>query len=148
MEYNGFPTVRGRGMVKWNPFASMPEQDVPALAKIESTKEIQDFMRTAGWAYMGEKNWEGISETKIASILNHVTENYPPTFIIDGNTASFEDQGKALVSALQNKEVTVDSLFFDKNVFGKLGHEFQFKMNSSAGQDTFNKVLEFLNKTK
>lgn len=26
MEYNGFPTVRGRGMVKWNPFASMPEQ--------------------------------------------------------------------------------------------------------------------------
>ncbi|WP_426952796.1 YolD-like family protein [Bacillus mycoides] len=26
MEYNGFPSVRGRGMVKWNPFASMPEQ--------------------------------------------------------------------------------------------------------------------------
>ncbi|WP_346817881.1 YolD-like family protein [Bacillus paramobilis] len=26
MEYNSFPTVRGRGMVKWNPFASMPEQ--------------------------------------------------------------------------------------------------------------------------
>ncbi|OUB35183.1 hypothetical protein BK708_05010 [Bacillus thuringiensis serovar yunnanensis] len=26
MEYNGFPVVRGRGMVKWNPFASIPEQ--------------------------------------------------------------------------------------------------------------------------
>lgn len=26
MEYSGLPTVRGRGMVKWNPFASMPEQ--------------------------------------------------------------------------------------------------------------------------
>ncbi|MGN4742449.1 YolD-like family protein [Bacillus cereus group sp. MYBK227-1] len=26
MEYNGFPAVRGRGMVKWSPFASMPEQ--------------------------------------------------------------------------------------------------------------------------
>ncbi|MED0988070.1 hypothetical protein P4T53_25790 [Bacillus paramycoides] len=26
MEYSGLPTVRGRGMVKWNPFTSMPEQ--------------------------------------------------------------------------------------------------------------------------
>ncbi|PFJ15769.1 acetylesterase [Bacillus cereus] len=121
---------------------------MPALAKIESTKEIQDFMRTAGWAYMGEKNWEGLPETKIASILNHVTKDYPPTFITDGNTASFEDQGKALASALQSKGVTVDSLFFDKSISGELGHEFQFKMNTSAGQDTFNKVLEFLSKTK
>ncbi|UPJ18249.1 alpha/beta hydrolase [Bacillus cereus] len=118
-----------------------------ALAKIESTKEIQEFMRTAGWAYLGEKNWEGLNETKIASILDHVTKNYPPTFITDGNTASFENQGKALVSALQSEGVVVDSLFFDKNIAGKLGHEFQFKMNTSAGQDTFNKVLEFLNKT-
>ncbi|HDR5276107.1 alpha/beta hydrolase [Bacillus thuringiensis] len=118
-----------------------------ALAKIESTKEIQEFMRTAGWAYLGEKNWEGLNETKIASILDHVTKNYPPTFITDGNTASFENQGKALVSALQSEGVVVDNLFFDKNVSGELGHEFQFKMNTSAGQDTFNKVLEFLNKT-
>lgn len=118
------------------------------LAKIESTKEIQEFMRTAGWAYLGEKNWEGLNETKIASVLDHVTKNYPPTFITDGNTASFENQGKALVSALQREGVLVDSLFFDKNVFGELGHEFQFKMNTSAGQDTFNEVLGFLSKTK
>lgn len=26
MGYNSFPVVRGRGMVKWNPFASIPEQ--------------------------------------------------------------------------------------------------------------------------
>ncbi|MCU4785037.1 alpha/beta hydrolase [Bacillus cereus] len=119
-----------------------------ALAKIESTKEIQEFMRTAGWAYLGEKNWEGLNETKIASILDHVTKNYPPTFITDGNTASFENQGKLLVSALQSEGVVVDSLFFDKKVSGELGHEFQFKMNTSAGQYTFNKVLEFLSKTK
>ncbi|WP_241676037.1 alpha/beta hydrolase [Bacillus thuringiensis] len=117
------------------------------LAKIESTKEIQEFMRTAGWAYLGEKNWEGLNETKIASILDHVTKNYPPTFITDGNTASFEKQGKALVSALQSEGVVVESLFFDKNVSGELGHEFQFKMNTSAGEDTFNKVLGFLSKT-
>lgn len=122
--------------------------NMPALDKIESTKEIQDFMRTVGWAYMGEKSWEGLPETKIASILNHVTENYPPTFITDGNTASFENQGKAMVAALQNKGVKVDGLFFDKSVSGELGHEFQFKMNNSTGQYTFNKVLEFLSKTK
>ncbi|WP_241139197.1 alpha/beta hydrolase [Bacillus mycoides] len=122
--------------------------NMPELAKIESTKEIQDFMRTTGWAYLGKKNWEGSSEVKIASILNHVTKKYPPAFITDGNTGSFEDQGKALASALQSKGVSVDSLFFDKNVSGELAHEFQFKMNTQAGLETFNKVLAFLSKSK
>ncbi|SCB02642.1 Uncharacterized protein BWINRA5_06124 [Bacillus mycoides] len=122
--------------------------NMPELAKIESTKEIQDFMRTVGWAYLGRKNWEGSLEVKIASILNHVTKKYPPAFITDGNTGSFEDQGKALASALQSKGVSVDSLFFDKDVSGELAHEFQFKMNTQAGLKTFNKVLEFLSKTK
>ncbi|MGG5741580.1 MULTISPECIES: alpha/beta hydrolase [Bacillus cereus group] len=122
--------------------------NMPELAKIESTKEIQDFMRTTGWAYLGKKNWEGSSEVKIASILNHVTKKYPPAFITDGNTGSFEDQGKALASALQSKGVSVDSLFFDKNVSGELVHEFQFKMNTPAGLETFNKVLEFLSRSK
>ncbi|PFZ86956.1 acetylesterase [Bacillus wiedmannii] len=122
--------------------------NMPELAKIESTKEIQDFMRTTGWAYLGKKNWEGSSEVKIASILNHVTKKYPPAFITDGNTGSFEDQGKALASALESKGVSVDSLFFDKNVSGELAHEFQFKMNTPAGLETFNKVLEFLSRSK
>ncbi|OTY49009.1 acetylesterase [Bacillus thuringiensis serovar pingluonsis] len=119
-----------------------------AFAKIQSTKEIQEFIHSAGWAYMGEKKWEELTETKIASILDYVTKDYPPTFITDGNTASFEEQGKALVTALQSEGVVVDNIFFDKNFYGELGHEFQFKMNTLAGQDTFNKVLEFLNKTK
>ncbi|QDZ76600.1 alpha/beta hydrolase [Bacillus cereus] len=122
--------------------------NMPELAKIESTKEIQDFMHTTGWAYLGKKNWEGLSEVKIASIINHVTKKYPPAFITDGNTGSFEDQGKALASALQSKGVSVDRLFFDKNVSGELAHEFQFKMNTQAGLETFNKVLEFLSKSK
>ncbi|OMH25224.1 acetylesterase [Bacillus thuringiensis serovar londrina] len=122
--------------------------NMPDLAKIESSREIQDFLRTTGWAYLGQKNWEESSEVRIASILNHVTNKYPRTFITDGNTGSFEDQGKALVSALQNKGVAVTSLFFDKNVSGKLAHEFQFKMNTRAGRETFSKVLEFLSKSQ
>ena len=51
---------------------------------------------------------------EIASIYKHVTKDYPPTFITDGNTASFEEQGKALASTLQNKGIPVDTLFFDK----------------------------------
>ncbi|MGD6867642.1 alpha/beta hydrolase [Bacillus cereus] len=121
---------------------------MPALAKMETTKEIQDFMRTTGWAYFGEKDFETLPEIEIASILKHVTKDYPPTFITDGNTASFEDQGKALAGALESKGVYVNKLFFDKNISGELAHEFQFKMNTPAGQEVFNKALEFLNTTK
>ncbi|TJZ99932.1 alpha/beta hydrolase [Bacillus thuringiensis] len=119
---------------------------MPALAKIEATKEIQNFLRTTGWAYLGEKYWESSPKVQVASILNHVTKNYPTTFITDGNTGSFENQGKELASALRNKGVSVDSLFFDKKIYGELPHEFQFKMNTQASLDTFNEVLKFLNK--
>ncbi|MGN4931452.1 alpha/beta hydrolase [Bacillus cereus group sp. MYBK14-1] len=122
--------------------------NMPALAKMETTKEVQDFMRTTGWAYFGKKDFETLPEIEIASIFKHVTKNYPPTFITDGNTASFEDQGKALASALQSKGVYVDKLFFDKNISGELAHEFQFKMNTPAGQEVFSEALEFLNTTK
>lgn len=119
---------------------------MPALAKIEATKKIQDFLRTTGWAYIGKKNWDSSPEIQISSILNHVTKNYPPTFITDGNTGSFENQGKELAAALRRKGVFVDSLFFDKKRYGNLAHEFQFKMNTQAGLDTFNRVLAFLEK--
>ncbi|HDR8449192.1 TPA: alpha/beta hydrolase fold domain-containing protein [Bacillus cereus] len=118
--------------------------NMPKLAKVEANSNIQDFMRTTGWAYLGKKNWERAPEVQIASILHHVTNNYPPTFITDGNTGSFEEQGKALASVLRKKGVAVEPLFFDKNVYGTLAHEFQFKMNTQAGVDTFNRVLSFL----
>lgn len=120
--------------------------NMPDLAKLETTKQVQDFMRAAGWAYFGDRDFEKIPEIEIASIFNHVTKDYPPTFITDGNTASFEDQGRALASALRNKGVPVDSLFFDKNLSGELAHEFQFIMNTPAAQEVFNKVLYFLNR--
>ncbi|KAA6452780.1 alpha/beta hydrolase [Bacillus swezeyi] len=122
--------------------------NMPALAKLETTKEVQDFMRTTGWAYFGKKDFETLPEINTATILNHVTADYPPAFITDGNTASFEDQGKEFASALQSKGVPVDSLFFDKNVYGELVHEFQFVMNTPAGQEVFNRVLEFLSEHK
>ncbi|MDZ4632603.1 alpha/beta hydrolase [Bacillus cereus] len=122
--------------------------DMPALAKMETTKEVQDFMRTTGWAYFGKKDFESLPEIEIASIFKHITKDYPPTFITDGNKASFEEQGKAMASALESKGVPVEKLFFDKNISGELAHEFQFKMNTPAGQETFNKALEFLNTYK
>ncbi|WP_255300912.1 alpha/beta hydrolase [Bacillus thuringiensis] len=117
---------------------------MPALAQIESKKKIQDFIRTTGWAYLGEKNWEASSQVQTASILSHITSQFPDTFITDGNTGSFEEHGKELASVLRKKGVFVDSLFFNKNSSGELTHEFQFKMNTEAGLVTFNRVLTFL----
>ncbi|HDR4766481.1 TPA: alpha/beta hydrolase [Bacillus thuringiensis] len=122
--------------------------DVSSLAKMETTKEIEKFLETIGWAYMGKRDWKHLPETKLASILNYVTEDYPPSFITDGNSLSFESQGKALVSTLRSKKVPVDSLFFNKNVFGVVTHEYQFQMNTLSAEKAFQKVLEFLSKYK
>ncbi|MBE7106795.1 alpha/beta hydrolase [Bacillus cereus] len=110
--------------------------------------EMYDFVRTVGWSYFGKKEFGELSETKYASVLNYVTKDFPATFITDGNTGSFEAQNKALASNLHSKGVAVDSLFYDKNVSGELGHEYQLIIDSPKGQETFKKTLEFLSKNK
>jgi len=115
--------------------------------KVKKRTEMTDFIQTVGWSYFGKKEFGELPGAKDSSFINYVTENYPPSFITDGNTGSFEDQNKALVSALQSKGVTVDSLFYDKDVAGELGHEYQLTIDSKEGQECFEKTLEFLSKT-
>lgn len=123
--------------------------DMVEIAK-RTTKEspMYDFVRTVGWSHFGKKDFEESEDAKNAAVLNYVTENFPPAFITDGNTGSFEAQNKALVSALQSKGVPVDYLFFDINVTGELGHEYQLQIDTPAGQEAFNKTVEFLSKTR
>lgn len=117
------------------------------LSQIESGRIVQFIMNRVGWAYLGDRNWKDLPETQLASIVNYVTEKFPPAFITDGNVGSFEAHGKELVEVLQSKGVLVESLFFNRETWGELGHNYQFLMNTEASQLSFERLLEFLYKT-
>lgn len=118
--------------------------ELSKLASIEGNDTLKFLMRRIGWAYIGTKDWENQPQTQLASIIDHVSGRYPPTFITDGNVGSFEEHGKDLAVALTNHGVPVKSIFYDKSA-GELGHEYQFLMNTPAAQQTFKAVIQFLN---
>lgn len=118
------------------------------VSKLSSSDNflINFLFKRVGWAYIGERNWTNTDKVKKASILHHVSSNFPPTFITDGNVGSFEDQGKELADKLKNSGVEVTQVFYSLEE-AKLGHEYQFMMNTPQAENTFNKLIQFLDYT-
>ncbi len=112
--------------------------DLAALEQM-SDKKMRFLMKQIGYAYFG-RNWDGVKQ---ASTVQQVTADYPPAYITDGNTASFAEQGKALVEALKAKGVTVQSRFFDDSPNQSM-HEFQMDFSKPEAWLAFEDTIGFL----
>lgn len=120
------------------------------LEKLTSGKNnvvINFFFKRVGWAYVGDYNWENSEKIKNATILDDITSEFPATFLTDGNKGSFEEHGIELEEKLLAQNVTVDSVFYDPAKV-ILEHEYQFKMDTVSGQETFDRMLQFLAQTQ
>lgn len=80
---------------------------------------------------------------KQGNVITHVTENFPPTFIADGNTATFLDQAKDLAEKLNNLGVPNYLYLIDKDK-ATLGHVFMGS-DSKYTLDYTRKKIAFLN---
>ena len=100
------------------------------------------MMGRSMWAYFDTYNWRD-RYGFIATIKHHVTSDFPPVFITDGNTGSFEKDGKELVQTFQSLNVPVASFFsnIDDNI---TGHEFQYDMQTPTAKTVFAHTMEFL----
>lgn len=101
------------------------------------------IMNHFGWAYIGERNWLESDHAQHASTVHYVTGDFPPAFITDGNTGSFEKHGRELEEKLRAAGIPVTSLFFPLND-GIVHHEYQFKMNTPEATACLELTLSFL----
>ena len=115
--------------------------DVELLDK-SSNSIMNFFIGRAAWAYFGSKEWSEKSAHQ-ATISNHITNDFPPTFITDGNNLSFEEHGRDLVDVLKQNGVHVESYFIPADI-ETAAHEYQFIMNTKAGAESFRRVVSFL----
>ena len=102
------------------------------------------FLRTALWAYSGTKSFSNNPIISQISVVNFVTSSFPPTYISGGNADPLTPQGVALADKLKSLGVKVDSLFFAADRAPPLEHEYQFNLDTDAGQEALNRTIAFL----
>ncbi len=94
-------------------------------------------------AYFGVPFWHRSKEVKRSNVVENVTAQYPPTYITDGNTGSFEVQGRRLGNKLRSLGVPVQELYF-KPERGEIPHEYLFLLDTKEALEGFHDLAEFL----
>jgi len=116
--------------------------DVEKLNNV-SNPLMKFLLGQTSWAYFGHKNLANSVIAEEADIIKSVTKDFPPSFISDGNTASFYDHARDLTARLSTLGVPVSELFFDDSS-EKVPHEFQFELQSNVGKKSLEYTLRFL----
>jgi acetyl esterase/lipase len=100
-------------------------------------------LRTYLWAYTGSRDWTSYPEINQLSTVRHVTAQYPPTFLSDGDADPFRFQAAELATALKRSAVPLTTLLWS-GTGDDLGHEYQFKFNLPEARTAFQQTLGFL----
>lgn len=106
----------------------------------DMAKVMQVFVK----AYSGRLDFENHPLIQYASIPEYITADFPPTFITDGNYDPLLPHSMVLTKALRDTKVSVDPLFFSRDYRPLLLHEYQFNLNTEAGQLCFERILKFV----
>ena len=103
-----------------------------------------EFIKTVLWSYSGTKDYATDPKFKSASVINYVTENFPPTFISAGNKDPLLSQSISFADKLSEKGVYTDKLFFPENYTPELQHEYQFDLDNEGGKFALLRIQKFI----
>lgn len=120
--------------------------DIQQLGTVSSDSRFEKFFaNTVARAFLGTRNWKNHPKLKEASVAEFITTDFPPTFITDGNSFSFQEQGLIFEKKLEALEVSVESLFFN-DTDREIPHEYQFDYKREEAKECLQKTIHFIDK--
>lgn len=118
------------------------------MADIQSSNQFMKFfVKTVAWSEIGTRNWKNSPKLGEISLVSHLTPDFPPTYITDGNAFSFQDQGIAFEKKLKELKVPVHGLFY-KESKKEISHEYQFDYSLQESKKCYQQTLDFVNNYK
>ncbi len=101
---------------------------------------VDSVMRsfTGSTAYLDDPRFAGIS------VVEHVTADFPPTFVSCGDADPALRHSLRLADRLDALDVPCSRLFFEPSHEPPLGHEYQFHVSTDAGKQALAAVQEFV----
>jgi acetyl esterase/lipase len=99
---------------------------------------------TSVWAHTGNRDTD-TTATRQMSTVDHVTADFPATWITGGNGDPLTDeQSKPFADRLAGLGVDVTTLFYPEDHQPSLPHEYQFNLDTADGQHALDSMLAFL----
>ena len=78
-----------------------------------------------------------------ANLLSYINEDFPPTFITDGNSGTWPNQAQEYAKALQNEGV-YSEVYVPGEETGKQGHVYFENVNNPSTTTYLDKRRDFL----
>lgn len=102
------------------------------------------FFTTVLWSYNGRRDFLQDEAFRPFSVVNYLTPAFPPSLITAGNADFLEPHSRQLAEKLTALKVPHETIFFPKDHTPPLEHEYQFNLDTPAGQEALQKTVEFL----
>jgi acetyl esterase/lipase len=102
------------------------------------------FVRSVLWSYSGRRDFRDRPGFGLMFVGEHLTADFPRTFISVGNGDPLAPQSYELAASLRRLGVPVQALFFADDRKPALPHEYQFDLASEAGQLALKRSFAFL----
>ena len=99
---------------------------------------MQSF--TGSTAYLDDPRFAGIS------VVEHLTEAFPPTLVSCGNADTALPHSLSLVARVEALSLPYETLFFEAGRLPPTGHEYQFQLSTEAGQEALGAIQRFVEK--
>jgi acetyl esterase/lipase len=101
--------------------------------------------RVALWAYLGTKDWSHTPGGEAMTTIDHVTKDFPRTWISGGNADPLTaGQSKPMAAKLKGLGVDVTSVFYPEDETPALKHEYQFHLNLAPARSALTSTIDFL----
>ena len=93
-------------------------------------------------AYFGVRDFRGDPRCAQAGVIRHITGNFPPVFVSDGNAGTFTDQARDLAGRAAQLHLPCVLKLYGRDV-AKLGHGYEMGDTPQA-KETRSSLLAFL----
>lgn len=115
--------------------------DITKFDSMGQNTSLSKALEAIARQYLGVKEWRTSQQAQDASVIHHVTSDFPTTFITDGENYSFPEHAYDFATQLNTLGVDVQLVMYPG---AGLNHEYQFSMNLPEAQVTFEKLVEFV----
>lgn len=106
------------------------------------TKVIFPLKRTSTWLLFGTKDITKADAFTYSSVLKHINENFPPTYIMETEMNSFVEEALRMEKILKKKNVAYKIHIYPKK--DKLMHAFHVMDHYKEGDEVLKEMWDFL----